>query len=100
MLWLLSDAERVVKRNGLQLDDAILTTILKPIPKELPKDHKRLHVMGISDKTIRDGLVAYMEVMSGKEIESILFGDNYNGVVSFVEPIGEQNYTICYICRR
>ncbi|XP_031563969.1 uncharacterized protein LOC116299450 [Actinia tenebrosa] len=80
-------AEGVVKKEGLQLDGASLITTLKPIPKELPKDQKRFHVMGISDRTIRDGLVSFLEVVSGKEVESLLFGDNSNCVVSFTEPV-------------
>ena len=83
-------AERVAQKEILDLDGAKLVLSLKEIPKELPKDPYKLYVMGLNaDKTTKDGLMSYMEVVSGEEVESMLFGSNSNVMVSFKEPPGK-----------
>jgi hypothetical protein len=83
------DAERVVQKESLELDGAKLTTTLKQTPKELPVDQVRVHVMGVSEKTTKDGLISYLEVVSGEEVVSIVFGSNSNVMVTFIDPPGD-----------
>jgi hypothetical protein len=45
--------------------------------------------MGVSEKTIKDGLISFMEVVSGDNVKSILFGSNSNAMVTFKEPPGK-----------
>lgn len=79
----------VVNKGALTLDDAKLKiTIRKPV-KELPIDTKRLLVKGLSDKTTRDGLQSYMEVVSGEEVLSIEFGQQGSAAVTFGETYGK-----------
>jgi len=67
----------------LTLDDAELkVTLSKPV-MELPIDSKRLVVKGLSDKTTRDGLKCYMEVVSELEVLSIEFGQPGSAAVTF-----------------
>ena len=75
----------VVNKGALTLDDADLKkNIRKPVNK-LPIDTKRLLVKGLSDKTTRDGLQSYMEVVSGVEVLSIAFGQQGSAAVTFDE---------------
>ncbi|KAK3755409.1 hypothetical protein QZH41_016615 [Actinostola sp. cb2023] len=80
------DAERVSQKESLLLDDAKIGLTLKEIPKVLPKDPYKLHVMDISDTTTKDGLTSFMEVASGEEILNMIFGSNSNVMVMFKEP--------------
>ncbi|KAK3729577.1 hypothetical protein QZH41_017197 [Actinostola sp. cb2023] len=80
------DAERVSQKESLKLDDAKIGLTLKEIPKVLPKDPYKLHVMDISNTTTKDGLSSFIEVASGKEILSMIFGSNSNVMVMFKEP--------------
>jgi hypothetical protein len=79
----------VSQKESLKLDGTKLTVALKEIPKELPKDPNSLHVIGVSDETSKDGLMSFMEVVSGEEVESIIFGSNSNAMVTFKEPPGK-----------
>lgn len=81
-------AERVVQKENLVLDEAKLTTTLVRDPKNLPTDKRSVHVSGISDRTTKDGLMTYMEVISGEEVENVLFGDTCNAMVIFKDPPG------------
>ena len=79
----------VVNKGALTLDDAELKiTIRKPV-KELPIDTKRLLVKGLSDKTTRDGLQSYMEVVSRVEVLSIEFGEQGSAAVIFGKTYGK-----------
>ena len=79
----------VVNKGALTLDDAELKiTIRKPV-KELPIDTKRLLVKGLSDKTTRDGLQSYMEVVGGVEVLFIEFGLQGSAAVTFDETYGK-----------
>ena len=81
----------VVNKGTLTLDDAELKiTVRKPV-KELPIDTKRLLVKGLSDRTTRDGLQSYMEVVSGAEVLSIDFGQQGSAAVTFDETFGKFN---------
>ena len=83
-------AERVAQKETLDLAGAKLVLSLKEIPKKLPIDPYKLHVMGLNtDKHTKDGLVSYMEVVSGEDVESMLFGSNSNVMVTFKEPPGK-----------
>ena len=79
----------VVNKGALTLDDADLKkNIRKPVNK-LPIDTKRLLVKGLSDKTTRDGLQSYMEVVSGVEVLSIEFGEQGSAAVTFDKTYGK-----------
>ncbi|KAK3746699.1 hypothetical protein QZH41_018917, partial [Actinostola sp. cb2023] len=80
------DAEHVSRKESMLLDDAEIGLTLKEIPKVLSKDLYKLHVMDISDTTTKDGLTSFMEVASGEEILSMIFGSNSNVMVMFNEP--------------
>jgi len=83
-----SDAENVSQREDLMVDGANLGIELKALPIVLPKDPYKLHISGLSDKTTKDCFLSYIEVVSGEEVQSILFGDNANAMVTFLEPPG------------
>ena len=79
----------VVNKGALTLDDAELKKTMRKPVKELPFDTKRLLVKGLSDKTTRDGLQSYMEVVSGVEVLSIEFGQQGSAAVTFDETHGK-----------
>ena len=79
----------VVNKGALTLDDAELKIAIRKPVKELPIDTKRLLVKGLSDKTTRDGLQSYMEVVSGVEVLSIEFGLQGSAAVTFDETYGK-----------
>lgn len=64
------------------------TAAVQEIPKVLPKDPRRVHVIGLSDRTSKDGLMSFMEVASDEEVKSMLFGEHSNVMVTFEHPPG------------
>ena len=81
----------VINKGALTLDDAELKITIRKPEKELPIDTKRLLVKGLSDKTTRDGLQSYMEVVSGVEVLSIEYGQQGCAAVTFDETYGKLN---------
>ena len=75
----------VVNKGTLTLDDAELKKNIRRPVKELPMDTKRLLVKGLSEKTTRDGLQCYMELVSGVKVLSIEFGEQGSAAVTFDE---------------
>lgn len=75
----------VVNKGALTLGDADLKKNIRKPVNEFPIDTKRLLVKGLSDKTTRDGLQSYMEVVSGVEVLSIAFGQQGSAAVTFDE---------------
>lgn len=49
--------------------------------------------MGLSEKTTKDGLQSYIEVVSDTGVKAMLFGSNSNVMVTFEEPPGKANDT-------
>ena len=59
--------------------------------KKLPIDTMRLLVKGLSEKTTRDGLISYMEVISEfQEVSDVEFGEEGCALVTFEDEYGKR----------
>ncbi|KXJ05535.1 probable serine/threonine-protein kinase DDB_G0271682 [Exaiptasia diaphana] len=76
------DTERVSQQTSLNLDGVQLGVRLK----SLPNDPRKVHVMGLSNRTTTDGLIFFMELASGEEVEDVLLMEDSCGTVTFKRP--------------
>ena len=83
-----------MNKEYLTLDKAQLTVTLRKPTKKLPVDTKTLFVKGLSEKTTRDGLEAFMEVASGLEVSDIQFGEQNCALVVFKETYSTLVYLV------
>lgn len=82
-------AHGVIRNSNLTLDNAELNVTLREPVKKLPFDTVRLLVKGLSEKTTRDGLLSYLEVVSGLEVSDIEFGVHGSTLVTFSKEYGK-----------
>ena len=82
-------AQRVANKGNLVLDNAELKVTLRKPVKKLPIDTTKLLVKGLSEKTTKDGLASYVEVVSGLEVSDIEFGEQGCALVIFSETYGK-----------
>lgn len=82
-------AQGVIRNSNLTLDNAELNVTLREPVKKLPFDTVRLLVTGLSEKTTRDGLLSYLEVVSGLEVSDIEFGVQGSTLVTFSKEYGK-----------
>ena len=53
--------------------------------KKVPKDPLKLLVKGLNEKTSKDGLLNFMEAISGGEVCDVVFGNDNSALVSFAK---------------
>ena len=82
-------ARGAVNKGNLTLDEAELKVTLRKPAKKLPIDTMRLLVKGLNELTTRDGLISYMEVVSGLEVSDIEFGEQDCAMVIFSQTYGK-----------
>ena len=87
-------AQGVLNKGNITLDDAELKVTLQKLMAKPSTDNMRLLVKGLSEKTTRDGIASYMEVVSGLDVTEIQFGEPGCVLVTFAEEYGKLELTL------